>query len=84
MLDTACYHHYGEQFITVMNRGKRTKRAPDRLTISLGKGQRELLEAIAATNRTSLAYIVRYALEKFAEENKDKQLQLTFPPDIRS
>jgi hypothetical protein len=63
---------------------RKTKRqASDRLTISLGKGQRELLETIADKNHTSLAYILRYALEKFAVDNKDKQLPLEFPPDRR-
>ena len=61
---------------------KRKKGGGDRLTITLKAGQRELLESIAEKNGTSLAYILRYALEKFAEENKDKQLQLTFPREI--
>jgi hypothetical protein len=58
---------------------KARKKASDRLTISLGPGQRGALQAIADTNRTSLAFVLRYALEKFIAENKDKQLPLAFP-----
>jgi hypothetical protein len=68
-----------------MKRKTKPKRqAGDRLTISLGKGQRDLLEAIADKNHASLAYILRYALERFAVDNKDKQLPLEFPPEHRT
>lgn len=66
-----------------MMKQKKKRRASDRLTISLGEGQRELLETIADKNQRSLAYILRYALEKFAVDNKDKQLPLEFPSDRR-
>ena len=66
-----------------MMKQKKKRRASDRLTISLGKGQRELLETIADKNQRSLAYILRFALEKFAADNKDKQLPLEFPSDRR-
>jgi hypothetical protein len=58
---------------------KPKKKISDRLTISLGPGQREALQAIAETNRTSLAFVLRYALERFIAENQDKQLPLAFP-----
>ena len=47
-----------------------------RLTITLGQGQREALEAIADRNRTTLAFVVRYALDRFIDEQRQKQLRL--------
>lgn len=47
-----------------------------RLTITLGQGQREALQAIADRNHTTLAFIVRYALDHFIEEHPQKQLHL--------
>jgi hypothetical protein len=51
----------------------------DRLTITLHEGQRDALEAIAARNRASMAFVVRYALDRFIEENRDEQLKLFHP-----
>ena len=51
----------------------------DRLTITLGDGQREVLENVAEVNRTTLAYVVRYALTQFIEEHRDHQIPLQFP-----
>jgi hypothetical protein len=62
-----------------MTRTKRRRQVGHRLTISLGKGQRALLEDIAEKNHTSLAFILRYALERFTAENRDKQLPLELP-----
>ena len=50
--------------------------SPPRLTITLGQGQREALIAIADRNHTTLAFIVRYALDRFIEEHRQKQLRL--------
>ena len=47
-----------------------------RLTITLGQGQREALEAIAQRNHTTLSFIVRHALDRFVEEQKQKQFRL--------
>jgi predicted transcriptional regulator len=47
-----------------------------RLTITLGQGQYEALDVIADRNRTTLAFIVRYALDRFIEEQRQKQLRL--------
>ena len=47
-----------------------------RLTITLGQGQREALQAIADRNHTTLAFVVRYALDRFIEEHRQKQLRL--------
>lgn len=49
---------------------------PPRLTITLGRGQREALQAIADRNNTKLAFIVRYALDRLIEEQRQKQLRL--------
>ena len=49
---------------------------PSRLTLTLGQGQREALVAIADRNHTTLAFIVRYALDRFIEEHRQKQLRL--------
>lgn len=66
----------GEEFTTLMNSPKTTKSGSRRLTISLGEGQRRDLEAIAETNHTSLAFVIRHALNHFILEHKDKQLHL--------
>ena len=47
-----------------------------RLTVTLGKGQREALQAIADRNNTKLAFLVRYALGRFIEEYREKQFRL--------
>jgi hypothetical protein len=62
--------------------GKRKERLTDgnRLTVSLAPNQREALEAIAAQNAATLAFVVRYALTRFIEEHRDRQLQFQFPP----
>ena len=53
-----------------------TVNKPPRLTITLGQGQREALVAIADRNHTTLACIVRCALDRFLEEQRQKQLGL--------
>lgn len=62
-----------------MSRQKRKKSSAERLTISLGDGQRKDLETIAKTNHTSLAFVIRYALNHFVAEQRDKQLRLDLP-----
>jgi len=47
-----------------------------RLTITLGQGQREALQVIADRNHTKLAFIVRYALDRFIDDQRQKQLRL--------
>ena len=49
---------------------------PPRLTITLGQGQREALEAIADRNHTTLAFVIRYALGRFIEDHSQKQNRL--------
>ena len=56
-----------------------TQRIADRLTISLGAGQKAALQAMAEANHTSLAFVLRYALEKFINDNKTRQLPIVFP-----
>jgi hypothetical protein len=51
----------------------------DRVTVSLGRGQRKTLETIARMNGLKLAHVVRYALQFFIEEHGDKQIPLRFP-----
>jgi len=51
----------------------------DRLTVSLGPGQRKALEDIAALNGTTLAFVVRYGISQFIESHSDKQIPLRFP-----
>ena len=62
-----------------MSRPKRKKMNGERLTISLGAGQRKELETIAQTNHASLAFVIRHALNHFVVEHKDKQLRLNLP-----
>jgi hypothetical protein len=63
----------------LMRRRKRKTSNQERLTISLGEGQRAELETIARTNHTSLAFVIRYALDHFIAQHKDKQLRLHLP-----
>jgi len=49
---------------------------PPRLTITLGQGQREALQVIADRNHTKLAFIVRYALDRFIEDQRQRQFRL--------
>lgn len=48
----------------------------DRLTVSLGEGQKSKLEALADANGVPLAFVVRYALDEFLERRREHQLQL--------
>ena len=48
----------------------------DRLTITLAPGQRESLEAFAERNHATLAFVARFALARFIEENAQRQLRL--------
>lgn len=56
----------------------RTRIGGDRLTITLGPGQREQLEAIAERHGAGLAYIIRQALDGFIEDARSGQQQLPF------
>ena len=47
-----------------------------RLTITLGQGQHEALEAIAKRNHATCAFIIRYAIERFIEEHCQRQSRL--------
>ena len=47
-----------------------------RITITLGKGQREVLQAIADRNHTTQAFLVRYAVDRLIEDLRQKQLRL--------
>ena len=62
--------------------GEDKRCSQDRLTVSLAPGQREALAAIARHNNTTLAFVVRYAIGRFIEENRDQQLRLEFPRDM--
>lgn len=53
----------------------------ERLTITLGTGQRSALEAIASENNTTLAFVIRYALRRFIEDHGQSQLTLEFPKE---
>lgn len=57
----------------------RTKPESDRVTVTLGPGQRGALERIAETNETTLAFVVRYALKRFIEDAERNQQRLQFP-----
>jgi len=62
-----------------MSRQKRKRKPNERLTISLGDGQRKQLETIDHTNPSSLAFAIRHSLNHFIVEHKDKQLRLNIP-----
>lgn len=48
--------------------GKSSAKA-ERLTITLGGGQRQKIEAIAKGRRTSAATVIRWALDEYIESN---------------
>jgi hypothetical protein len=52
----------------IVNRDKLDK--SERLTITLGKGQRRRIEAIAKKNRTSAATVIRWALDEYVAKAK--------------
>jgi hypothetical protein len=53
----------------------------DRITVTLAKGQREILERIAKRNGTTLAFAVRYAVKQLVQSSDSGQLKLEFPSD---
>lgn len=66
-----------DEFLIMEIHVPREKRSHEsRLTITLGAGQRAMLEAIARRNETTLAFVVRYALKRFAEEHGGDELLL--------
>lgn len=66
----------------MISQKKRIPDSSDRLTISLGPGQRKALEEIAALNGTTLAFVVRYGLSQLIQSHADKQIPLRFPADL--
>ncbi len=50
-----------------MKRASKGDTTSDRLTITLGAGQRERIESIASERRTSAATIIRWALDEYIE-----------------
>ena len=59
---------------------KRKLNLNGRLTVTLGAGQREALEAIAKQNNAVLAFVVRRALTDFIDRNADAELPLRRSP----
>jgi hypothetical protein len=47
-----------------------------RLTVTLGRGQKETLQAIADRNNTTLSFLIRHALDRFIVEHQQEQLRL--------
>jgi hypothetical protein len=58
---------------------KQRPASTDRITVTLGPGQREFLEALAERNNTTLAFVVRHVIAKFIKDHKDEQLRLELP-----
>ena len=54
-------------------------KAQPRLTVTFLPEQRRILQEIADKNHTSLAHVVRYALDQFVKDAQDKHLRLVFP-----
>lgn len=77
-------HHNDSELIMMMKneedkKNSRKSGSRPRLTVTLLPDQRRVLQEIADRNHTSLAHVVRYALDEFVNEARDKQLKLTFP-----
>jgi hypothetical protein len=60
---------------------KRAVPDPNRITVTLASGQREVLERIAKQNETKLAFVVRYAIKQLIRNSEGGQLRLEFPKD---
>ncbi len=56
--------------------------ARERLSVTLTAAQRRALQAIANRNHTSVAYVIRYALDGFIKGAKDKRLTLRLPEEF--
>jgi hypothetical protein len=61
-----------------MSKKKHRSTDADRLTITLRQGQRRLLQEFADRNHVSVAFVIRYALDRFVEEYANKQLPFDF------
>jgi hypothetical protein len=63
---------------------KRLKRRVGRvrLSVTLTAAQRKAMQAIADRNHTSIAYVIRYALDGFIKGAKDKRLTLHLPEEL--
>lgn len=68
-------HHNGEQITTVVHHMKSQARVQkgqtERLTVTLGRGQRSRIAALARTRRTSVATVIRWALDDYIAANGD-------------
>lgn len=53
-----------------MKRSSKGTEKPERLTITLGDGQRRQIELIAKDLRTSAATVIRWALDQYIEANE--------------
>ncbi len=54
----------------MMKQGSLNSAKSERLTITLGGGQRQKIEAIATHRRTSAATVIRWALDEYIEANE--------------
>jgi hypothetical protein len=60
---------------------EKSKLGVDRITVTLAKGQCDVLERIAKRNGTTLAFVVRYAVKQLVQSSDSGQLKLEFPRD---
>ena len=56
-----------------------SRAAKDRITVTLGPGQHEALQAIGESLNTSLAFVVRFAVQEFLDRHQEQQVELPFP-----
>ena len=52
------------------------KEKTPRITVTLGQGQRESIQAIAERNHTTPTFLVRYAVDRLIDDLRQKQLRL--------
>ena len=52
------------------------------MSVTLTTAQRRALQAIADENHTSVAYVIRYALDGFIKGAKGKRLTLHLPEEF--
>ena len=57
---------------------KRKNLDAGRLTITLRDDQRHLLQVFADRNHVSVAFVIRFALDRFLAEHANKQLPFDF------
>jgi hypothetical protein len=58
---------------------RRRSGSAQRVTVTLDPAQKEVLQQVADANRASVAFVVRWVIDKYIEDIRRGQLELHFP-----